>query len=65
MDEGKLFPFILWPYHNYKQGQEDTVQHSKGIELGIHRHLSFTMIAPSNPSCLIHRIAPSYDEKRA
>jgi hypothetical protein len=66
MDEGKLFPFIPWPHHNYKQGQEDTVQHPKGIELGIHSPTSFLISAVhSIPSRIAQRSALLQVKKRA
>jgi hypothetical protein len=66
MDEGKLFPFIAWPYQHHEQGQEDTVQHPKGVELGIHSHTSFFITAVhSMPSRMAQRSALLQVKKRA
>jgi hypothetical protein len=65
-DEGKLLAFIAWPHQHHEQGDQNTVQHSQGIELGIHSHTSFLITAVhSIPSQIAQRSALLQVKKRA
>jgi hypothetical protein len=70
MPKGKtredLLAVTAWPHQHYKQGEEDTVQHPKGIELWTHSPTSFLITTVhSMPSPIAQRSALLQVKKRA